>query len=61
MPYAIILTNTNGETCEIKPLVNNSLKSEYGLECRKIQQNAALLAKRIEKFDDVESCVVKHY
>jgi len=60
MPYAMKLTDTNGETTEIKPLVNNSY-SEFGLECRKIHQNATLIAKRIEKYDDVESCVVYHY
>ena len=61
MPYRLIMIDIKDNKMEIRPLTADNPKSEFGLEDRTIERKGKMLAKKLEKFDDVKKCYIQHY
>ncbi|AFN37546.1 hypothetical protein pp2_313 [Vibrio phage phi-pp2] len=59
--YRLVMVMNDSTVVKSSALACDNNKSEFGYEDRSIERKAKMLAKRIEKFDDVDSCKVEQF
>ncbi|QIW90699.1 UNVERIFIED_ORG: hypothetical protein GCAPEGMB_00366 [Vibrio phage V07] len=59
--YRLVMVMNDSTVVKSSALACDNNKSEFGYEDRSIERKAKMLARRIEKFDDVDSCKVEQF